>query len=132
MKTLTATLALLGLAACSGPGLPACANWPDDCGNGSIAATGPSPVTVHERINDAISPDIWKYQAPPLTPVEVNDAVRDAIGDDPEQPVEPERPEERETVAALGNPGNGKPVGNAGENPNGKDGWGTGEKGRNK
>ena len=31
-----------------------------------------------------------------------------------------------------GNPGNDKDVGNAGENPNGKDGWGDGTKGRSR
>ena len=32
----------------------------------------------------------------------------------------------------AGNPGNNKCVGNAGETPNGKDGWGDGDKGRSK
>jgi hypothetical protein len=30
---------------------------------------------------------------------------------------------------ATGNPGNNMPVGNAGENPNGQDNWGSGDQG---
>lgn len=36
------------------------------------------------------------------------------------------------TVDCVGNPGNDKCVGNAGENPNGKGGWGSGSNGRSR
>jgi hypothetical protein len=50
----------------------------------------------------------------------------------PSTPSAPAAQPSTPSAPARGNPGNNKSVGNAGENPNGKDGWGGGSRGRNK
>jgi hypothetical protein len=55
-----------------------------------------------------------------------------AVGDHPPAPSTPAAQPSTPSTPARGNPGNNKSVGNAGEHPNGKDGWGSGSRGRSK
>lgn len=53
--------------------------------------------------------------------------------EDPEDPKDPEDPEKCDPETPQdGNPGNNKDVGNAGETPNDKGGWGEGDKGKSR
>ena len=52
--------------------------------------------------------------------------------DDKEPKDRPKHKKDKKKDRGKGNPGNHKDVGAAGEKPNGKGGWGKGDKGRNK
>jgi len=88
----------------------------------------PRPVTLTGGNGDG--PGLDHDAGTDAAPDEPDGGV-DPVPDDsgPDRPPHPDKPEKPDEPEVIGNPGNDKPVGRAGENPNRKGGWGSGSRG---
>ena len=133
MKYLLITAAALGLSACAAP-TPLCdadlATWKWDkyqtseeiCREAEVRTLGHQPTG---RVNEGGG----AVPSPRTT-----DAVSDnpPRAEKPSKPPETSKPSKPSEPSKHGNPGNDKPVGKAGERPDGKSGWGDGTRGKSR